>query len=145
EFKSSPTLPLPLDLTPAPESCDQLNVEWMHDASGFLIAAATGNIVGDAESEVVVAGSSGVRALRISATTEQATIWSAPFQARFQQVTFAQLDEDNALEIVAATAASGISRSGVLALQGDTGAVKWSRQIVGGSRAVRVGDFNQDS
>ncbi len=140
----SSSIPVPLDVSSLPEFYQVLSLAWKHDAAGTAVTAATGDLDGDGNNEIVIAGPSGLRALHPFSPSDQATVWSLPFQARFQQVHFAELDRNSATrEIVAGTAASGISRSGVLAVKG-TGEVLWSRQIPGGSRALRVGDFNKD-
>jgi len=145
EFKVTGVVPLPLAVGPLPESCDKLRTEWVHDVAATLLAAATADLAGDSQPEIIVGGPGGLRALRPFVPTEQSTIWRVPFQARIVQVALAQLDGDATTEIVAATAASGISRSGVFAVEGENGNVKWSRRIPGGARQLRVADFNTDS
>ena len=145
QFTATPAVPLPLTVGPLAESCVGLRILWKHDAAGALVAATSGDLDGDGSPEIVASGPSGLRVLRPFLSTEQSTLWTLPFHARFQDVRVAELDGDSATkEIVAATAASGISRSGVLALNGATGQVLWSRRTPGGSRAVRTADFDRD-
>jgi photosystem II stability/assembly factor-like uncharacterized protein len=144
EYKSAPPVPLPLDVSLLPESCTNLTIDWIHDAAGVQVAGTIADLDGDGQAEAVVGGPAGLRALHPFVATEQATLWRLRFQARFQYVQQAELDGDPAPELVAATAASGISRSGVLAIAAETGTVLWSRRIAGGSRTLRVADFDGD-
>lgn len=136
--------PAPLTLGPLPESCDGLDVAWRHDAAGHPADAVAADLTGDGRDELVVSGTEGLRALRPGVPTDRATLWHLPFQARWRSIVVAELDGEPEVELVAGSAQSGHDRSGVVAVDGRDGAVRWHRRVPGGAVVLRAGDVDGD-
>ena len=143
-YREEDVPPQPLSIGLYAESCTGTAPAWTHEVAGPSPQALPVDVDGDGEPEVAIAGSEGVRLLEPFADTPEATIWELPFQTRAQHLTTAELDGDPGTELVGGTARAGDARSGVVAVEAESGEVLWSRRLPGGATIVRAGDLDGD-
>jgi outer membrane protein assembly factor BamB len=135
----------PLNVSERNQWCrDGAGIRWVHRAAGAAVDADAGDVVGDRRPEIVLAGPEGLRVVRPFQPTGRATVWALRFQTKFQQVRLAELDGDRGREIVAASANTKQSREGVVAVEGESGRVRWSRAIPAGIRTFQLTDLDGD-